>query len=469
MPLQAGFAKCDITPALGCAMAGYGARDHGAESVEDALEACVLVLRNGDTAFAIVCTDLIGLDEGTAADIRAKTGELTDLAPEQVMVCGSHTHFGPSLKASGYHTEELKAAVSEEYRLNLVASLAGIVAEACEHTQPARIGYGTGRAWGISFNRRPVNIAERQVVMRLTMEPEQATLASVEGAKLADAWPRHGHLGPRLTPPLSQLDGISAAIADNEVPVLRVDTEAGEPLATLVSFACHAVAGSDEFYAISPDYPGEARAAFEAVIGGQMLFASGCAGDQVPTWRQGNSRRRVGRALGSEAAATWQKIQELTDDPLLGSVSRTVELPLPPDYPTPDQVREKIDAVEDKAGSECRWLMSQLVQVEKYHECATVPWEMWAARIGDMGIICTPGETLVEIGLQLKQRSPFAHTSVISIANGGADGYLCTDNAIKEGGYEPGKGYNPSGPGTEAVLVENGVEMLEELYAAEEA
>ena len=465
MSLQAGFAKCDITPALGCAMAGYGARDHGAESVADPLEARVLVLRNGDTAFAILCTDLIGVDEGTVADIRAMTGELTDLAPEQVMICGSHTHFGPSLKASGYHTEELKAAVSEDYRLNLVASLAGIVAEACEHLQPATVGYGTGRAWGISFNRRPVNIAERQVAMSLTMEPQQATLASLEGAKLADAWPRHGHMGPRLTAPLQELDGISAAIADNEVPVLRVDTEAGAPLATLVSFACHAVVGSDEFYAISPDYPGEARAAFEAVIGGQMLFAAGCAGDQVPTWRRGNSRQRVGRALGSEAAATWQKIQELTADPLLGSVSRMVELPLPPDYPTPDQVSEKIDAIEDKTSYECRWLMYQLLQVEKYHGRTSVPWEMWAARIGDMGVVCTPGETLAEIGLQLKQRSPFAHTSVISIANGCAN-YLCTDDAIKEGGYEPGKGYNPGGPGTEAVLVENGVDMLEELYSA---
>ncbi len=468
MSLQAGFAKCDITPALGCAMAGYGARDHGAESLEDPLEARVLVLKNGDSGFAIVCTDLIGVDKGTVADIRAKTGELTDLAPEQVMICGSHTHFGPSLKASGYHTEELKAAVSEDYRLNLVASIAGIVTEACEHTQPARVGYGTGRAWGISFNRRPVNVAERQVAMRLTMEPEQAVLASYEGAKLADAWPKHGHMGPRLTPPLPELDGVSAGIADNEVPILRVDTEAGVPLATLVSFACHAVVNSEHGYAISADYPGQLRWAFERIIGGQVLFAAGCAGDQVPTWRRGNSRQRVGRALGSEAAATWQKIEELTDDPLLGSVSRTVELPLPPDYPTPDQVREKMDAIEDKASPECRWLMYQLVQVEKYHECTTVPREMWAARIGDMGIVCTPGETLVEIGLQLKQRSPFAHTSVISIANDYAD-YLCTDNAIKEGGYEPGKGYNPSGPGTEAALVENGVDMLQQLYAAGEA
>jgi len=464
--LQAGFAKCDITPALGCPMAGYGGRDHGATALEDPLDARALVLQSGKTTIALVCTDLIGVDEGTVGDIREKATEITDLRPEQIMICGSHTHFGPSLKPSGYMTDELKAAVSEDYRLNLIDSIAGSIAEAIGQLQPAVVGCGTGRAWGISFNRRPVDMTERKVAMNLTMEPEKAVAASLEGAKLAEAWPRHGHLGPRLTPPLAELDGLSAGAVDNEVPVLRVDTKAGQPLATLISFACHAVVGSEDQYAISADYPGPARWAFEQVIGGQMLFAAGCAGDQVPTWRYGNSRQRVGRALGSEAAATWQKIEELSNDPLLGSVSRTVELPLPPDYPTPDQVRQKIDAIEDKTSSECRWLMYQLVQVEKYHECATVPWEMWAARIGDMGIICTPGETLVEIGLQLKQRSPFPYTSVISIANGYAD-YLCTDDAIKEGGYEPGKGYNPGGPGTEKVLVENGVEMLKELYATE--
>ncbi len=449
-------------------MSGYGGRDHGATGVEDPLEARVLVLQNDPTTVALVCTDLIGVDEGTVADIRAKTAAVTGLEPERVMVCGSHTHFGPSLKPEGYQTEELKAAVSEDYRLNLIAGIAGAIAEAYDNLQPAVAGYGTGRAWGISFNRRPVNLAERRCENRLTMEPEPAAAASLAGGQLAEAWPRHGHLGPRLTPPLAILDGLSAGVVDNEVPVLRVDTKAGEPLATLISFACHAVVNSEDGYAISADYPGQARWAFERIIGGAMLFADGCAGDQVPTWRRGNSRQRVGRALGCQAAEVWQEVQELSDDLPLGSISRTVELPLPPDYPTPEEVKKKLDDTEDKSSYEYRWLEYQLGKVEEYHGRVSVPRELWAARVGDMGIICTPGETLVEIGLQLKQRSPFAYTSVISIANA-YTGYLCTDNAIREGGYEPGKGYNPSGPGTEAALVENGLEMLQELYGGEES
>ena len=40
-----------------------------------------------------------------------------------------------------------------------------------------------------------------------------------------------------------------------------------------------------------------------------------------------------------------------------------------------------------------------------------------ALRIGDLGIAAVPGELLVEPGLDLKSRSPFAHTMVIELAN----------------------------------------------------
>ncbi|MFO7946588.1 MAG: neutral/alkaline non-lysosomal ceramidase N-terminal domain-containing protein [Armatimonadota bacterium] len=462
MPLKAGFASCDITPPLGAPMAGYGNRDHGATALEDPLEARVLVLDNGETTVGFVCTDLIGVQARTVAGTRERIEADTDIPPKNVMICGSHTHFGPALEPVGYMTEKLKKAVSEDYRVTLMDSLAGLVSEAYEHMQPVRVGCGTGRALGISFNRRPVNIETKEVAMNLTMEPEAAVAASMEGAKLADMWPRMGHLGPRLTSPLSDLDGLSAGIVDNEVPILRVDTADGEPLATLVSFACHAVVNSDDHYAISPDYIVTTREAFEGVIGGHMLFAAGCAGDQVPTWRRGNSRRRVGHALGAEAAATWEKIETLSDDVSLGCSSRTVNLPIPDDYPTPEEVEEDLAAVEDKDSYEYRRQQTRLERAQEHADDDSIEREVWAARVGDMGIACTPSETLVEIGMQIKQRSPFDHTSVFSITNDYC-GYLCTDEAFTEGGYEPGIGYNLNGPGTEEILVETLLEMLQEL------
>ena len=100
MSLQAGFVECDITPPLSCAMAGYADRDHGATALEDPLKAQVLLLRNEQTAIALVCTDLIGVDEETVAEIRQRASELTELKPQQIMICASHTHFGPTLESA---------------------------------------------------------------------------------------------------------------------------------------------------------------------------------------------------------------------------------------------------------------------------------------------------------------------------------------------------------------------------------
>jgi|LSQX01.1.fsa_nt_gb hypothetical protein len=463
MSLQVGFVECNITPPLSCAMAGYADRDHGATALEDPLKAQVLFLRNEQTAIALVCTDLIGVDEETVAEIRQRASKLTELKPQQIMICASHTHFGPALRVSGHREDEQMIALADKYREGLIYSLATAISEAASNAQLARVGYSTTRAWGISFNRRLVDLAgDKSAHVKYTLPAEEAVAASYDGARLADAWPRHGHLGPRLTPPMEILEGLSAGIVDNEVPLLRVDTADGRPLATLISFACHAVVGSGDHYAISADYPGQARWAFEQTVGGPLLFAAGCAGDQVPTWRRGNSRQRVGRALGCQAAKSWQEVDELADEITLACTSRKVTLPLPIDYPNPEDVRQKMAALDNKSSDEYRRLQWQLQRVEKVAKTGGASYEMWAARVGDMGIACTPGETLAEIGLQIKQRSPFKYTSIINIANATA-AYLCTDHAIREGGYEPG-GMNPGGLGTENVLVETAVEMLSELH-----
>ncbi|MEN6544886.1 MAG: hypothetical protein ABFE07_02500, partial [Armatimonadia bacterium] len=78
-----------------------------------------------------------------------------------------------------------------------------------------------------------------------------------------------------------------------------------------------------------------------------------------------------------------------------------------------------------------------------------------------LGIVGVPGEVLTEIGLQIKQRSPFAHTMVVSLANG-CIGYLPTDDAVDEGGYEPG--WTPVGKGTEKMLVQTSVSLLQQLH-----
>ncbi len=69
------------------------------------------------------------------------------------------------------------------------------------------------------------------------------------------------------------------------------------------------------------------------------------------------------------------------------------------------------------------------------------PCRLQAIRIGDLAVCGIPFETFVEIGLDLKKRSPFPQTMVIGLANG-RHGYLPTPEQHKLGGYETWLGTN---------------------------
>lgn len=62
-------------------------------------------------------------------------------------------------------------------------------------------------------------------------------------------------------------------------------------------------------------------------------------------------------------------------------------------------------------------------------------FEIQALRIGDAALVLIPAELFVEFGLDLKRRSPFKPTYVISMANG-SHGYVPTEHAFQRGGYE---------------------------------
>ena len=62
-------------------------------------------------------------------------------------------------------------------------------------------------------------------------------------------------------------------------------------------------------------------------------------------------------------------------------------------------------------------------------------------QIGDLAIAAIPFEVFVEIGLEIKQKSPFADSFTIELAND-SNGYLPTPRQHKLGGYETWMGTN---------------------------
>ncbi|NNE91039.1 MAG: hypothetical protein HKN23_05285, partial [Verrucomicrobiales bacterium] len=84
-------------------------------------------------------------------------------------------------------------------------------------------------------------------------------------------------------------------------------------------------------------------------------------------------------------------------------------------------------------------------------------------RIGDDIAICAlPFEVLVEIGLELKEKSPFENTIIIELANG-SYGYLPTPQQHEWGGYETWLTTCRVQKDASVILVDHLLEMLGEM------
>ncbi len=447
--MLAGVASCDITPPLGVALDGYGSRTRGADAVDEALLAHCLVLAESDdpaAAVAILRFDLCNLDISTREAVRRKAASESGLNPERIIVTVSHTHFAPVVDPGPWLAAPMRQLVRADYREQLVRNAAGIVREAWQARRPAKAAYGTHLADGFSFNRRPL-APDGSVRMSLRLDPEPAAVASRDGLELWRAWQGGRIGGPRFGPPRPELDGLRAGVTDPGVAVLRLDAEDGRPLACLVNFACHPVCGGDNLYAISPDYVGPLRSLAESALECPVVFVLGAAGDQVPAWREGASRRRVGQGIAGAAIQAWHKAEPLEGPLFFGTA--VAELPIRQFAPL-ERLRQQLEAHPDKDGPGAVHLRMELGLAMRYGDRQRLTARVWAIGIGDFRLVACPGEVFAEIGLEIKQR--LAAPAMVVSLSGERMGYVPTDSAMREGGYEPS--FSPLAPGAAAALVD---------------
>jgi hypothetical protein len=86
--------------------------------------------------------------------------------------------------------------------------------------------------------------------------------------------------------------------------------------------------------------------------------------------------------------------------------------------------------------AQIHWRREMLRRYETGSVKKSMRAEAQALGIGPLGIVGLPGEVFVEIGIQIKEHSPFSHNMVAGYTNDNL-GYIPTSVAFEEGGYEP--------------------------------
>jgi hypothetical protein len=91
-----------------------------------------------------------------------------------------------------------------------------------------------------------------------------------------------------------------------------------------------------------------------------------------------------------------------------------------------------------------------------------LPVEVQAIGLGnEVGIVCLPGEIFVELGLAIKQASPFETTSSIELSNCVETLYVPTRAAYAGGSYEVLN--SALEPGSGEMLVEAALRLLRDM------
>jgi hypothetical protein len=417
---RAGAAMADITPPLGELVVG-GFAPFPATAIHDKLHAKCLVLDDGETQIAFVICDNLGIVREVYDNARKMIGDETKLRPENILMAATHTHSGTR-------------SSTERYAPLLSRGIANAVRDAYANLEPARIGWGGIEEPSELFNRRWF-VSDQKLLQnpfggldKVRMNPPRGSAALIEPA------------GP----------------VDPEVSFLSVQSIDGQPIALLANYSLHYVGGVDQGD-VSADYFGifsqrigellDAGANDRPFVG---MMSNGTSGDvnninfrgrDGKSYKQYEKMAEVAEVVAQRVKSAHDQI-EFRDWVPLKSARRELTLK----FRKPDEAMQKyfasVSAKPEDAEPYHRYETNYAERVQRLLDGPDeVSIPLQAVRIGDLAIAAIPFEVFTEIGLEIKEKSPFKDAFTIELAND-SHGYLPTPRQHELGGYETWMGTN---------------------------
>ena len=370
-----GVASVDITPPIGVKLVGYGSRKTPSVGVGHRLRAEALACEGPGGCWALVTSDLIGYGREMVLAVRKAAARKTGIPAGAILVSGTHTHSGPSVRA--FLKDGEKGPLDRQYAEECEKKLANLVAEAWEGRKPGSFEVAWTDAPDLASNRR-IQLADGSWV---------------------NEW--------------QDFEGKHPGYFDPTVLLIGVRRPGGRLRALLVNYGCHPVTLGPSSYRISADYPGYLKDYLEAQgVCGTVLFGLAGGGNinpRVCIMVGAEHPRRMGEALGRIVLEAVPKLSPVAAGQVGAGRSewtfvsqREPRMRQPGAKPEPEK---------------------------------KVTTELQALRAGDVLFLAIPGELFSEYVALFRDASPVPATAVISLANDSV-GYLPVDGAVPQGGHE---------------------------------
>jgi Neutral/alkaline non-lysosomal ceramidase, N-terminal len=393
--LSVGAARVDVTPPADAAlpMSGYDSRKQGFEKIHDHIYARAIVLSDGTQEAAILSWELIGMPDAVWQELSQRISKELGIPADHLILAAEHVHSAPTV--AGAYVKGSPETIA--YTTKLVDAAFQAVKQAKVDLQPARFGFGTGKAY-VNINRR-----ERfpDGEWDLGYNPE----------------------GP----------------SDKTVTVLKFETLSGKPIALLINYAVHGVVMGPDNLEVSGDLPGATSRFVEQYYRGDIttrsdggwdlqlqpqektdgvvaLWTSGAAGDQNPIVMDRDEDfsmvEALGRILGEETVRVANNIKNLSSQASVWGSQRVIDCP-----------GRKVVAGPHPKGE------------FQFEDAPPVDIRLSLLMFNNIAVTGVSGEVLTPIYLRLEKESPFRHTLMVTHANG-LSGYIPNDAAYNQVSYE---------------------------------
>ena len=446
---KTGVAVAEITPPV-----GYYHYRGISTGVRDPLYAKAIVFEQGDTRGALLICDIIGIPRDLSVAVRKLASQKTGIPFENISITATHTHTGPSIRepvrrwlAPG-PLETETTGETDDYIPGLVERMAGAITQAAGITRKTECFSGISQVTGLSFNRRFL-----MTDGKVRFNPGINNPAIVRTT---------GPVDPDLHYLLFRYAGQEDFSFSLSVFANHLDTE-----------------GGTEYGA---DYPYYFQKYLREHFGEQFisLFGTGTCGNlnHINVAAPSDESRRhyitnkIGRELASAIVAGIPTLKR--GDSRLEVVSSILYLPL--QDLTPGELEWALDNSATPLYTERPFLTERrrmkILDLNRIRQTAAIPpsapGEPWRLPVeihifridSETAIVTLPGEVFVELGLAIKQGSPFANTMVIELANLDI-AYIPTLEAFSEGDYEAIN--SRLAPGSGERMVEEALKILKQL------
>jgi len=411
--------SCDVTPPVGHPLCGGWIKPLAV--VDEPLLAKGIVLSDGKTRYVLCAVDWCLLNTGSHDLLCRKIAEAAEIPESQVAVQTVHQHDAPIADLNAQRLLDRESSPPAHLDLKFMDEVAdrvaAVVREAAKQMRPfTHVGYGKGKVEKYASNRR-VFLDDGKIHVRYSSTKDPVLHAAPEGR--IDPWLR------------------TITFFDQQTPIVRLHYYATHPQS-------HYGGGR-----ANPDVPGLARSRLEQEEKIPHIYFTGCGGNVTAgKYNDGSDEARA--RLADRLVAGMKEAIRTTQKAAVSEISwKTTEVRFAPRTEPAFAEAGFRHTVADPTTQSQKRLQAALALAwyERVRERPGI--DLSRLRLGPVYVLHLPGEPFVEYQFYALARRPDDFVAVAGCGDGGP-GYICTDEALTEGGYEPTESF--VGPPSEQLL-----------------